>query len=263
MYIFKVSTSAIRLIIKEVSESIVYVLGNEFIKTPKSSNEWLQLASEFNRINLGHCVGLVDGKHFRIKKPSNAGSRYYNFKSFHSIILLAIVDANYNFIFIDVGKEGSMHDSQVYDLCVFKKQLDNNALRFHKHATYDNLPLYLIGDGGFRLSNHFMVPYKANQINTAKDRKFNQRISSVRRLFENVFGILVSRFRLFKRTINVKPDVAKHLIASACILNNFLNSRRHQILRSRNANWVFKISKDHLNESPNNLRKRFALYYSN
>lgn len=47
------------------------------------SIEWEQIASGFNKkANFPHCVGAVDGKHIRLKKPINSGSMYINYKDF-------------------------------------------------------------------------------------------------------------------------------------------------------------------------------------
>ena len=60
-------------------------------------------------------MGAVDGKHLRIQCPNNGGSEFFNYKSFHSINLLAVCDAKLLFTFVDIGQSGRWSDAGVFD----------------------------------------------------------------------------------------------------------------------------------------------------
>ena len=49
-----------------------------------------------------------------MKCPPNSHSLFYNYKGFFSILLMALVDADYHFIYIDVGNYGSNGDSGIF-----------------------------------------------------------------------------------------------------------------------------------------------------
>ena len=73
------------------------------LQIPKTEAEWKVIANGFNdQWNLPNCLGAVDGKHVSIKKPPHTGS-YNNYKKFFSIILMAVVNSNYEFIMADSG----------------------------------------------------------------------------------------------------------------------------------------------------------------
>ena len=50
----------------------------------------------------------------RITRPKNSSATFYNYKGTYSIVLFALVDANYCFPYIDVGKDGRASDSTIF-----------------------------------------------------------------------------------------------------------------------------------------------------
>lgn len=88
----------------------------ENITCPTSPQEWQQIAKHFGaQRNFHHALCALVGKHIVIKCPKNGESLYFSHKGFHSIILMALVDANYKFIWVDVGANGSASDATVFN----------------------------------------------------------------------------------------------------------------------------------------------------
>ena len=52
-------------------------------------------------------IGGLDGKHVAIRRTAGGGSMFYNSKKYHLIVLLALADGNYQFIWVDVGANGA------------------------------------------------------------------------------------------------------------------------------------------------------------
>ena len=77
-------------------------------------NEWKVIFWDFEEVwNLPHVIQAIDGKPGQTECPKNSGTLYHNYKGFFSLVLLAICDARYYFILIDVGQYRSNNDSGI------------------------------------------------------------------------------------------------------------------------------------------------------
>lgn len=92
-----------------------------------NKEKWESITKEFEtRANFPHCLGAVDGKYIRIINP--LGSMYYNYKGYSSVVLMAVADANYRFIYVDIGSYGKDCDSSVFKRSSLWTSVINNKL---------------------------------------------------------------------------------------------------------------------------------------
>jgi len=77
--------------------------------------DFKQKAAEFSyKWNFPNCILAIDGKHIHIRSPSNTGSLFHNYKEYFSLVLLAMVDANYKFVAIDIDSFDKEGDSGIF-----------------------------------------------------------------------------------------------------------------------------------------------------
>jgi DDE superfamily endonuclease len=126
---FRVGHSTIVKFVPEVCDAIWAALSTRKYITDIRDCDFAKIANDFeNRWNLPNCVGAIDGKHIRIKAPPKSGSKYINHKGYFSINLFAICDAEYKFMYTEIGSFGSQNDAGIYHSSVFSSLLENNRL---------------------------------------------------------------------------------------------------------------------------------------
>ena len=100
---------------------------NDVFVTPSTPDSWKEVAGNFGkRWNFHHACGVLDGKQIAIKKPKKSGSAYYNYKGF--FVLLGLMDAEYKFLWANVGAEGSASDCGVFNRSSLKHCLRDETL---------------------------------------------------------------------------------------------------------------------------------------
>jgi len=147
----------------------------------------------------------MDGKHILFKAPRDAGSSFYNYKKQNSIVLLALVDADYKFIYVDVGTNGRVSDGGVFRKSSLAKAIANNSLNFpEKQGRIMPIPYVIVADAAFPLTNNILKLFSFKNMIWSQ-RIFNYRLSRVRRVVENAFGILANKWRVLLTPIQLAP----------------------------------------------------------
>jgi hypothetical protein len=226
---FRVAHNTISLFVKEVLEAIIAEYAAEVVVMPTTPAGWRAASQKFgDRWNFLHACGALDGKHISVKAPAHSGTVYHNYKGFFSIILLALVDAEYKFMWIDVGANGSTSDCAVFNVSELKEGLENNTLGMPPAEPLPGddrpMPYFLVGDDAFVLKTWMMKPYSTKHL-TVAERIFNYRLSRARRIVENAFGILANRFRVLLTTIQMEPEAVTTLVMACVCLHNLMRIR--------------------------------------
>nr|XP_010770621.1 PREDICTED: uncharacterized protein LOC104946484 [Notothenia coriiceps] len=195
------------------------------------TEDWRAIADGFQeRWNFPNCVGAIDGKHVVMQAPANSGSLYFNYKSTHSLVLLAVVDAQYLFRVVDVGGFGRSSNNGSLRNSAFGESLRDGSLQLPPDTVIPGaerlglLPHVFVGDEAFPLLDNLLRPFPGRHL-TRERRLFNYRLSRARLVAEYAFGILSSQWRMLRRIITTSPEVTELCVKAACVLHNFLRRR--------------------------------------
>lgn len=142
--------------------------------------------------------------------------------------MTAVVNANYEFIYVDVGKNARSSDGGSLKDSTFHRKMMQKTLRLpSRQANKHGLNFVFVADEAFALNEHLMKPFPVRML-TWERRVFNYRLSRARRIVENTFGILSNQFRMFHMAINMKRENINWVVFACCVLHNFLHRKTTQ-----------------------------------
>jgi hypothetical protein len=147
-------------------------------------------------------MNVIDSKHIEIQSPHNSGSLFFNYRKTFSVVLLALVDANYKFTIIDIGGYSKSSDGGLFTKSILGKSLEAKTLNIPNSKPLPNsaepLPFVTVGDKAFPLKKYLLGPYQGlSAWNDESMQIYNYRLSRACRVIENAFGILTQIIRLF------------------------------------------------------------------
>ena len=199
---YRIAPSTVHSIIISTWKAIWKTLSPTELPQP-TEEDWKKKGQEFYSLwQFPNCIGAADGKHIEIQEPHNSGSLFFNYRKTFSVILLDLINANYEFTIIDIGGYGKSSDGGLFAWSILGKSLEANTLNISNSKPLPNieepLPFVIVGDEAFPLTIYLLRPYLGvSTRNNESKQIYNYKLSRARRVVENAFGILTQKFRLF------------------------------------------------------------------
>ena len=222
-----IGISTVSLIVSEVCEAIVECMWEASVNKlmPKTTKDFEEKMLDTEELwQFPFSWASVDGCHIPIKCPpggKESCKEYHNFKNFYSVVLMAMVDAKYRFVWGSCGFPGNSHDSVILQSTSLWQQIKNGvflpAFTNKLHGT--SIPPLIIGDSAFPFEEWLMKPY-TNSVLLPRQRYFNYRLSRARMVIEGAYGHLKGRWRILMRKSESHHQEVKMFTLACMVLHN-------------------------------------------
>ena len=191
------------------------------IKWPDNREELERLARGFehkSRYGLfKDCVGAVDGFLATITQPhmseelNNPRAYYSGHYCCFGLNVQAMCDANLKFNYLAVSSPGGTPDVTAYRECSLHDQIEALPNGFH-----------VVGDPAYILTEKLLIPYSGPERVETNNNVFNFFLSQLRIRIEMAFGLLTTKWRIFRRPLEGNMATMKNTILAAFILHNYV-----------------------------------------
>jgi hypothetical protein len=192
------------------------------LKFPKTADQQKQTAAEFASRSfhgvLRGCLGAIDGWLVLIKAPSAKECQGGNVRSYFSghyqtygINVQACVDIHSRFTAVSMACPGKTNDAQAWVCWKLSKIIESFPFGY-----------YLVGDNAYPCCDRLLTPFNITEKDNCVYRdSFNFYLSQLRIRVEMAFGLLVCKFRIFKKPLEVSLKNVHRIVHAAMVLHNF------------------------------------------
>ena len=137
-------------------------------------------------------------------------------KDKYGLVMLAICDHRTKFRWLNISEPGRMSDYASWIKTDLTSQLDDDALMSQILLAGHTL----IGDNAFVKKKYMAVPFPGTGIEVSQDA-YNFYLSQLRITIERAFGILVHRWGVLRKPLNVHIGRVSALVTCLCRLHNY------------------------------------------
>ena len=137
---------------------------------------------------------------------------------------------------MDCGSSGFCSDSQIFNRSELRQMNEDGTFGLLAPEPLGeggpDLYYFLLGDNAFALMPWMVKPYSRRQF-----KRQEIIFANYRRLVENVFGILVSRFQVLLGTMGQRPRVVRDIVYACVVLHNIMRTHLDGADRSPNPGY--------------------------
>ncbi|XP_046577056.1 uncharacterized protein LOC124284972 [Haliotis rubra] len=166
----------------------------------------------------------LDGKNIKIRAPALSGSDYWcDDKSCYAIVLLALVDYNYKFLWVDTGGLGHQSDAHIFSAFHLKDRLETGTLGLPPPETIEQAAA---GAGGQQRRTFVMKPWSKKYMTKE----------------ELNYRIMANRWRRLMTVFYQAPEVAQTTTECYIVLHNLTRLKYPATLRAHYGSFKSNIN---------------------
>ena len=194
------------------------------MKFPQTREECQAAANGFRSRSRGdaitNCVGVIDGFLVKIDTPpksvvGNVRSYFSGHYQCNGMNIQAVSDHHSRFIYFAVAAPGVMGDNDAIGLVAIKEMIERLPV-----------PFCVIGDAAYVPTEHLISVYHGSNRNTKKYDDFNFFASQLRIRIEMAFGLMVRKWGILWKPLQVNVRDIKHLMLAVALLHNYCINER-------------------------------------
>ena len=175
------------------------------------------------------CVGAVDGCHFKMQNPGRAvddPQRYHVArKGCYALLFQAVCDVDRRFTYWDCSYIPRTHDSLAFEGSELGMKISEGKL---------DKKFFLNGDSAYNAGDNMVTPTSG----TRKNDDFNFFQSSNRMPIECAFGILIRRWGILWKSLEMEFKKRAPVVSACMRLHNFCIDRRIEFNLKRDGRYT-------------------------
>jgi hypothetical protein len=187
--------------------------ATQLIKWPQEPAALQATVDGFSsKYGLPWCAGALDGSLIPVKKPRSKhvwgdADSSHGYRGFMSHLLLAVVDSNKMFTYVNAGSPACVGDAGLYQRTQLKRNIDAGILDqidipLRISDQVQHIKPFLVRDAAIALGTHMLKNFTSPPPAGSARSTFNIRLTNCRRKVEVAIGEFTGRWTVCERNVS-------------------------------------------------------------